>query len=408
MKPAHRKGIDAPGKARKKTSKAASGPSLRRKRASRQPAMPVESPPLRNEPQTATMAPRRIAVFRALQLGDLLCAVPALRAMRAAWPQARICLIGLPWAADFARRMPYVDEFIEFPGFPGMPERQPDLARWPAYVAMVRAHHFDLAIQMHGSGLLTNSLVAALGIPHNAGFYLPEQEGPLPEFAIPWPEQMSEVHRLLALAERLGAPARGDHLELPILAEEAVAWAELHQELPLTPRGYICVHPGARLATRRWPVDRFAAVADRLAQEGYLILLTGTADEAPLTAAVANEMSEPAEDLAGRTSLGTLAALVAQAELVICNDTGMSHVAAAMCTPSVVVCCGADPVRWQPLNAERHQVLWHPVDCRPCLHDQCPTAHECAIGVEPKAVISRAFGLLSMNSHHGELSHVPT
>lgn len=355
-------------------------------------------------------APRRIAVFRALQLGDLLCAVPALRALRHAWPKARICLIGLPWAADFVRRMPYLDEFIEFPGFLGMPERVPDLARWPAYVALVRARRFDLAIQMHGSGVLTNSLVAALGVPRNAGFYLPDQDGPQLDVGLPWPSHMPEVHRLLALAKELGAPSCGDQLELPILPEEALAWIELHQELPLSPRGYVCIHPGARLASRRWPTERFAAVADRLAEEGYGILLTGTADEADLTAAVAAEMSHPAEDLAGRTALGTLAALVAQAELVICNDTGMSHVAAAMCTPSVVVCCGADPDRWRPLDRARHQVLWHPVACRPCAYDECPTGHECAVGVEPKAVIARAMTLLTLtrtHTPHGEASHAP-
>jgi ADP-heptose:LPS heptosyltransferase len=353
--------------------------------------------------------PSRIAVFRALQLGDLLCAVPALRALRAAWPSAKICLIGLPWAVDFVRRMPYVDEFIEFPGFPGMPERAPDLAAWPAYVAEVHAHGFDLAIQMHGSGVLTNSLVAALHVPHSAGFFLPGQEGPRPEVAVPWREGVPEVRRLLALAESLGAPSRGEHLELPILAEEAAAWVALRDELGLdpreAPRGYICVHPGARLASRRWPAERFAAAADELVEAGYRVVLTGSAAEAPLTAEVAASMAGGVEDAAGRTSLGALAALVAQAELVICNDTGISHVAAAMCTPSVVVCCGADAGRWQPLDRQRHQVLWHPVLCRPCDYEVCPTGHECAEAITAGAVAREAFSLLAV---FGEVHREPT
>jgi lipopolysaccharide heptosyltransferase II len=356
----------------------------------------------------ALLNPRRIAVFRALQLGDLLCAVPALRALRGAWPRAKICLIGLPWAEDFVRRMPYVDEFIEFPGFPGMPERAPDLAAWPAYLAEVRRRGFDLAIQMHGCGVLTNSLTAALGIPHTAGFYVPGQEGPHPDVAVPWPEHTAEVRRLLALAESIGAPARGEHLELPILPEEAAAWVALREELAIdaaeAPRGYICVHPGARLASRRWPAERFAAVADELADAGYRIVLTGSAAEAPLTAQVAASMMSGCEDLAGRTQLGTLAALVAQAEVVICNDTGISHVAAAMCTPSVVVCCGADAGRWQPLDTDRHQVLWHPVGCRPCDYEQCPTEHECATGITASAVVREAFSLLAV---FGDARHEP-
>lgn len=351
----------------------------------------------------AAFHPRRIAVFRALQLGDMLCAVPALRAMRNAWPRARICLIGLPWAMDFVRRMPYVDEFIEFPGFPGMPERAPDLDAWPAYVDRVRAGRYDLAVQMHGNGMLTNALVAALGVPHNAGFFVPGSEDVLPEVAVPWPDGVPEVRRLLVLAERLGAPPCGEYLELPILPEEIEAWAELCAELPQTPLGYVCIHPGARLETRRWPPERFAAVADRLVVAGYGIVLTGSAAEAPLTAAVAAAMTASAEDFTGRTDLGTLAALVAQAELIICNDTGMSHIAAAMCTPSVVICSGADAERWRPLDAARHPVLWHPVGCRPCYYDRCPTDHECARGVAVEAVIREAFSLLTT---YGDANHV--
>jgi ADP-heptose:LPS heptosyltransferase len=351
------------------------------------------------------LKPKRIAVFRALQLGDLLCAVPALRALRAAWPRATICLIGLPWARDFVRRMPYVDDFIEFPGFPGMPERAPDMAAWPAYMAKVRGYGFDLAIQMHGNGGLTNALLAALHVPHSAGFYVPGNDGPHPEIALPWPDRVPEVRRLLALAERLGAPACGEHLELPILPEEAAAWVALREELPEAPRGYVVLHPGARLASRRWPPERFAAVGDILAAAGYRVLITGCATEAALTASVANAMTMAAEDLSGRTELGTLAALVAQAELVVCNDTGISHVAAAMCTPSVVVCCGADAGRWQPLDTARHQVLWHPVACRPCSFETCPTGHECADGISVERVVREAFSLLAVS---GESTHGPT
>jgi ADP-heptose:LPS heptosyltransferase len=78
---------------------------------------------------------------------------------------------------------------------------------------------------------------------------------------------------------------------------------------------------------------------------------------------------------------------VAKARLVVCNDTGISHVAAALRTPSVVVASGSDPRRWAPLNRELHRVLWHDVPCRPCAYAECPTGHECALGVTVRDVL---------------------
>lgn len=338
--------------------------------------------------------PRRIAVFRALQLGDMLCAVPALRALRTAWPTAHITLVGLPWAQDFVDRFDYVDELLEFPGFPGLPEREPALGQLAAFFAEAQARHFDLAIQLHGSGTLTNPLVAALGARRNAGFVAAGGWCPDPHTFLPWPAAVPEVRRLLSLVAFLGAPPCGEHLELPLLPEERRAFTVLRQRLPIGEHGYICVHPGARLASRRWLPERFAHVADRLADTGLTVILTGTAAEAPLLAAVEDHMRAPAVNLAGRTTLGTLAALVEGARLVVCNDTGMSHVAAAMRTPSVVVACGSDPRRWRPLDGARHRVVWRPVRCRPCAHEHCPTGHECAVGVEAQAVFAHAASLL--------------
>ncbi|MGE5469793.1 MAG: glycosyltransferase family 9 protein [Bacteroidota bacterium] len=347
---------------------------------------------------------RRIAVFRALQLGDMLCAVPALRALRQAVPDACITLIGMPWAADFVRRIPYVDDFMEFPGFPGLPEQPSDPAGLASFLSAARARRFDLAIQMHGSGNLTNPLLMLLGARRCAGFFAAGEPCPDSATFLPWPEDLPEIRRLLALTRHLGIPDCGEELELPILPAEKKAFAHLRASLHLGRQSYVCIHPGARLASRRWLPERFASVADRLASAGKTIVLTGTAAEAPLLSAIREQMQAPAIDLAGRTSLGTLAALVAAAELVVCNDTGMSHVAAAVGTPSVVVCSGADPLRWQPLDQDIHRVLWAPTPCRPCPYDQCPTGHECALGIGVDAVLETALSLLYISR---ESEHAP-
>jgi ADP-heptose:LPS heptosyltransferase len=298
--------------------------------------------------------PRKVAVFRALKLGDLLVAVPALRAVRAALPGAEVVLVGLPWARGFADRFAHLlDGFRPFPGWPGLPEREPQLDRVPGFLAGMQAEGFDLAIQLHGSGPGVNELCALFGARRTAGFYLPGGHRPDPDLFLPWPDRGLELRRLLALTTFLGFPPRGEHLEFPLRAADFAAAG-------LEPGGYVCVHPGASVPERRWPADRFAAVADALAARGLRVVLTGTAGERGLTAAVAAATAAPALDLAGRTDLGSTAALLARARLLVCNDTGVSHLAAAVRAPSVVVSTGDNPARWAPPDAARHRVL-----CRP-------------------------------------------
>jgi ADP-heptose:LPS heptosyltransferase len=338
---------------------------------------------------------RRIAVLRALQLGDLLCVVPALRALRAAQPHAHITLIGLPWAAGFVQRFSkYLDDHLAFPGMPGMPEQPACVDALPAFIAAAREQRFDLALQLHGSGILTNPLLQQLGAACNAGFYMPSHDCPDQERFLPWIEEEHEVLRALRLMQFLGMEAQGEALEFPLFDTDYQALRNCCGVLP-APGTYACIHPGARLPSRRWPPQRFAQVADYLAAAGLQIVLTGSAQERPLANAVKHAMQATAIDLSGKTELGALAALIANARIVVCNDTGISHIAAALAAPSVVICCGADPQRWMPLNRRRHRMVYHDIGCRPCMHFSCPIAHPCATGLAVGTVLTQVQQVLA-------------
>jgi ADP-heptose:LPS heptosyltransferase len=335
-------------------------------------------------------APKRIAVFRALQLGDMLCVVPALRALRSAYPEARITLVGMPWASSFVARFAhYIDDLLVFPGFPGFPEQPANLAAVPAFLAEAQSRAFDLALQMHGSGSASNAVMALFGATYNAGYTQPGHYCPDPSLFLPWEESEHEVVRYVRLVQSLGLPAQGTHLEFPLHQDD---FAVL-QALPGVPPGgtYACIHPGARLPSRRWLPQRFAAVADRLVQAGVPVVLTGSDDESELVRRVQSAMRTGALDVSGKTTLGALAALIADARLVVSNDTGISHVAAGLGTPSLIVASGSDVERWSPLDKVRHRVLSAAMACRPCMHVVCPTAHECAAAVSAEEVATVAL-----------------
>jgi ADP-heptose:LPS heptosyltransferase len=158
------------------------------------------------------------------------------------------------------------------------------------------------------------------------------------------------------LAEQLGAPQTSDALEFPLRAADQAGASALRDAFRIT-RPYVCVHPGARAEGRRWPPARFAAVADALAAQGFAIAITGSETERGIACQVAGAMRHPASNIAGRTDLGTLAALLASSSLVICNDTGVSHLADALRVPSVVVFSGSDPGRWAPSDRSLHRVV---------------------------------------------------
>ncbi|WP_298741255.1 glycosyltransferase family 9 protein [uncultured Chitinophaga sp.] len=304
----------------------------------------------------------KIAILRALQLGDMLCMIPAVRAIKKAYPQAEITLLGLPGKENFVQRFNhYFSRLLPFPGWPGLPEQEADPAGIARFLLDAQQEQFDLVLQMQGSGAHTNDCCFLLNGRITAGLRAAGVWAPNETLFPLMTESEHEILRLLKIVHALDIPIDGTALEFPIHAEEYAGAGMIMELLNLQAGNYICLHPGARDPRRRWSAAHFAAVGDALAAMGHTIVVTGAAEEAALTQAVTAQMQYPAIDLvaqAGQTTIGEMAALIQSSQLLLSNDTGVSHIAAALCIPSVIIFSDySDPGRWAPLNDQLHTVV---------------------------------------------------
>jgi len=305
---------------------------------------------------------KKIAVFRALKgLGDLLCAVPALRALRAGLPNAQICLVGLPEANFLLERFPqFLDELIIFPGWPGMPEREPQPYQIPQFLSEMHSKSFDLSIQMHGNGSVFNPVTVLFGASYIAGQYLPGNFCPDPGRFVEYDARVPEVRRCLKIIEKLGFEPLTTELEFPLTDRDYAELTTVTGFNLAEISQFVCIHPGASTPERRWAPEYFAAVGDELTGRGHTVVLTGSAGEIGLVEEVARRMRGPAICMAGKLSLGGMAALLNKARLLICNDTGISHLADALKVKSIVIFSRSDPLVWAPLDRRLHRVVITP------------------------------------------------
>jgi ADP-heptose:LPS heptosyltransferase len=295
---------------------------------------------------------RRIAVLRCNALGDYLMATPALAALRARFPGAEVTLMGATWHECFLTGRPGpVDRVVVVPevdGLAGQPAGAPPAAALPAFVATARAMRYDLVVQIHGGGATSNPLVRAMGARWSIG--LRADGAPGLDADVPYRYYQPEADRFLEVVRLVGADGPADY---PLLAvrpsERAAAAAMLPGDRP-----WVALHPGATDPRRRWPAERFAAVAAGVARAGARPVLVGGPGEAAVSAAVAAVVPSPILDLTGRTDLGTLAGVLERCAAVVGNDSGPLHLARAVGTATVgLYWCG------NAINAAAPTRTWH-------------------------------------------------
>lgn len=360
---------------------------------------------------------QRILCVRLDSIGDVLMTTPALRALKAAPPHPHLTLLTSSGAAALAGHLPMIDQlwvydapWVKQPGGVGSPRH--DLA----WIEKLRQGAFDAAVifTVYTQSALPAAMLCWLaGIPlrlahcrENAYQLLSDRVAE----SEPQYQLRHEVQRQLDLVRTVGAVPCDPRLAFHLHARDrAAVQARLHAWLTSRADGappsgigrWLVVHPGASALSRRWPADRFATVAAELASHFDGIAVTGGSAEAALVDTVCAGIGPRALALCGALSLGELGALLDSAELLISNNSGPVHLAAAVGTPVVDMYALTNPQHtpWQVPN----RVLNADVPCKYCYQSICPEQHHhCLNGVLPRDVVAAALDLLHEVRPDGE------
>jgi ADP-heptose:LPS heptosyltransferase len=349
---------------------------------------------------------RKIAVLRPNAVGDFVFALPALHALKAAYPAAELVLIGKAWHRSFLDGRPGpVDRVVELPPVPGVGApvdaqagaqagAQVDTQVIDGFVDRMRAEGFDIALQMFGGGRYSNAFLARLGARLTAGW-----RGVGAPALDRWIAYREPVPRRLALLEIAGlVGAWPGPLPMPELALTDADRRDAETALPALPgERLVLLQPGSTDPRRCWPAQRFAALGDLLAAAGARVVVNGSPQEAALVDAVLGAMHHPALGLAGKLGLGGLCALLARASLLVSNDTGPLHLALALGVPSVGIFWLTNAIEGMPLQPSHlHLAVARTTRCPVCGQDNVERrcAHDPSfvddVGLEQVAALARA------------------
>jgi len=344
---------------------------------------------------------QRVLAVRLDNLGDVLVTTPAIHAIRESLPQAAITLLASPVGAQAGRLNPDIDDVVVY-NAPWMDpwSRLPlDPAREMQAIAQLSAGRYDAAVifsSFRQSPLPAAYLCYLAGIPLRLAASI-DGPGSLLTTRHRHPERMMhEVERGLDLVAAVGMKTSDDRLVLrvPDGGLEEIA------DLVTAQRPLIVVHPGCSMPARTYPWEQYAEVVATLVQDlDARVVLTGADDERLLVDAILAQVPPWSRTqvtaAAGELPFPAFCALVEAADVVITNNTGPMHLAAALGTPVVALFALTNPPeQWGPWRVP-HRMLWHEVPCRLCYSRVCPTTHDCLRQVRPRQVVEAVADLLS-------------
>lgn len=342
---------------------------------------------------------QRILAVRLDHFGDVLMTTPALAAIRACRPDAHLALWCSPSGAAAARAAGVIDQVLPFKA-PWMKHEQADtLAKG---VAQIADQAFDAAViftTCTQSALPAATACLLAGIPLRLAHSREQPYGLLTDWVrdqdVVEPGMRHEVRRQLDLVAELGWTPHHDRLRFDFNDhQEAQALALLRASGLQEGRPYVVMHPGATAPSRRYPAERFGVVADGLWRaRGVRTVFTGLDDDRETIRRARAGMTSPSIDLSGRLDIGELGSVIAHASLLVSNNTGPAHLAAALSTPVVDLYALTNPQHTPWKSAAR--VLSHDVPCRHCLKSVCPQGHNaCLTGIPTEQVLAACLDML--------------
>jgi heptosyltransferase II len=343
---------------------------------------------------------KRVVVRGTNWVGDSVMTVPALRALRRVLPEAKITLVVRPNARGIFADSDFIDDLLIY-------DRQSAFSII-SQVREWRKRQFDLAV------LFQNAFEAALipflaSVPIRLGYATESRQAllthplPLPD----WRSTRHEVFYYLYLVTALEQLLFGKSEICESVPDASLQISEARKaEAENLLRAYgvrdgepmVALCPGSiNSRAKRWPADAYAALADRLIDSRRQVLLIGSADEADVTREVTSRMKQQPVVLTGKTSLDQITAVLSLVDLVVTNDTGPAHIAAALGRPTLVIFGPTNPLTTRPFAPEA-EILRHPPDCAPCMLRDCPIDHRCMTAITVDEVFEHSQALLKRAS----------
>lgn len=342
---------------------------------------------------------KRIIIVRMDRIGDVVLSGPAIKAVRAAYPDSRIAVLVRPYAREVVDGNPYIDEVITY----DKSGKEKGLFGKLKFIASLKNKKFDLAIILHPKNS-SHILAYLAGIPKRLGYN--KKSGIFLTKKIPHTKQYGLKHEIdyaLDLLRYIGIESSDKSLNMPVNRASEERIKDLFDKNGISQNDMvITIHPAASCRSRRWASERFAKASDALAEKygARIVIISGPGGDKMMGDRVAELMRFGPLNLAGKTSVSDLASVLRRSLLLISNDSGPVHISCAVGTPVISIFSrkdrGISPERWGPVG-KRDIVLHKNAGCEICLAHNCKLGFKCLDMISVEDVLSAAEQIL--NSH---------